>query len=325
MKKIIVLLLIFPFIARAEIGLGHKLSGRIVLQVEMHGEAWYISPDDNKRYFLGRPDDAFELLHRKGMGITNSDMSKIPIGITGKGSDSDNDGLYDELEIAIGTDFKNKDSDDDGYDDKTEIENNYNPLDIGPLNYNDDFIKNNLGRIFLAVENKGQAWYLNPIDKKRYFLNRPIDAFEIMRKFGLGITNSNLQTIQEEKLITNVSIDSDAALAMNTPACQNCNTGKTYAQVVSGAASAIRSGDKEKAVLYFTPEMKKAVEYTLNFLDSAGKLTLGNILSGSTVKNANDNEVIYSNEIYYSMGGYKVPVEFVLQKQENGEWLLSNL
>lgn len=36
--------------------------GRILLQVEGNGEAWYVSPGDGKRYFLGRPADAFRIM-----------------------------------------------------------------------------------------------------------------------------------------------------------------------------------------------------------------------------------------------------------------------
>jgi hypothetical protein len=36
--------------------------GKILLQVEGNGEAWYVNPDDGKRYFLGRPAEALALL-----------------------------------------------------------------------------------------------------------------------------------------------------------------------------------------------------------------------------------------------------------------------
>ena len=36
--------------------------GKILLQVEQNGEAWYVNPDDGKRYFLGRPADALSVL-----------------------------------------------------------------------------------------------------------------------------------------------------------------------------------------------------------------------------------------------------------------------
>ncbi len=36
--------------------------GKILLQVEGNGEAWYVNPEDSKRYFLGRPSEALRLL-----------------------------------------------------------------------------------------------------------------------------------------------------------------------------------------------------------------------------------------------------------------------
>ncbi len=48
-----------------------------------------------------------------------------------------------------------------------------------------------LGRILLQVEEKGEAWYLNPLDGARYFLGRPSDALAIMRKLALGISNND--------------------------------------------------------------------------------------------------------------------------------------
>jgi predicted nucleic acid-binding Zn ribbon protein len=36
--------------------------GKILLQVEGNGEAWYVNPGDSKRYFLGRPADAFRVM-----------------------------------------------------------------------------------------------------------------------------------------------------------------------------------------------------------------------------------------------------------------------
>ncbi|MCK5061695.1 DUF2330 domain-containing protein [Candidatus Parcubacteria bacterium] len=51
--------------------------GRIFLQVEGSGEAWYINPEDGKRYFLGRPADAFQVMRNLGLGISNSDFNKL--------------------------------------------------------------------------------------------------------------------------------------------------------------------------------------------------------------------------------------------------------
>lgn len=59
--------------------LAQKLSGHILLQVQQKGEAWYVNPDDLKRYYLGGPADAFALLRQLGLGITDADLNTIPI------------------------------------------------------------------------------------------------------------------------------------------------------------------------------------------------------------------------------------------------------
>ncbi|MDP3899938.1 MAG: C39 family peptidase [bacterium] len=53
--------------------------GKILLDVEQHGEAYYIYPLDGKKYYLGRPADAFAIMRELSLGITNSDMAGIPI------------------------------------------------------------------------------------------------------------------------------------------------------------------------------------------------------------------------------------------------------
>lgn len=121
------------------ITLADKLQGRILLQVESHGEAWYVNPANLLRYFLGRPTDAFNLMRKLGIGITDANLIKI------------------DLDSA--------------------------------------FARKQSGKIFLQVEQNGEAWYVNPVDLKRYYLGRPLDAFNLMRQLGLGITNSDLNKI----------------------------------------------------------------------------------------------------------------------------------
>lgn len=200
MKKVIIISLLFflllpPALFSAD-ELAVKLSGRILLQVEENGEAWYVYPEDLKRYFLGRPDDAFKIMREKGIGITNNDLEKIPLSIDSlSGVDTDQDGLSDIFEDAIGSDKNKKDTDDDDYNDKAEIINGYKPNENKKFQINQDFAANNIGNIFLQVEGSGEAWYIDPVSKKRYFLGRPNDAFNVMRSLGLGITNSNLAKI----------------------------------------------------------------------------------------------------------------------------------
>jgi len=57
-----------------------RLSGKILLDVEQNGEAYYVNPKDLKGYFLNRPADAFKVMRDLGLGITNADIRKIGVG-----------------------------------------------------------------------------------------------------------------------------------------------------------------------------------------------------------------------------------------------------
>ncbi len=171
-------------------------AGKIYLQVEQKGEAWYVNPTDGLRYYLGRPADAFGIMRTFGLGISNKNLAQIPIGLINySGTDSDQDGLPDDMELAIGTNPNSADSDGDDYSDKSEIANWYNPNGPDKLPANLALVNKLKGRILLQVEKKGEAWYLNPNDSKRYFLGRPGNAFEIMYNLGIGISNANLNKI----------------------------------------------------------------------------------------------------------------------------------
>jgi len=55
-----------------------RLKGRIVLQVEEHGEAWYVNPDDGLRYYMKDGQAAFQMMRNFGLGINNDNLAKIP-------------------------------------------------------------------------------------------------------------------------------------------------------------------------------------------------------------------------------------------------------
>ncbi len=176
-----------------------NLQGRIMLTVEQNGEAYYIHPNNETIYFLGRPGDAFAVMREQGVGITTENLMKIPLGFGSvTGPDTDGDGLFDLLEDAFGTDPELFDTDNDGHDDKSEIEGGFNPLlpnvNLGLSKW---FTNLQLGKIFLQVEQNGEAWYVNPVDGKRYFLGRPADAFAVMRNLGLGISNTDFSSLSE--------------------------------------------------------------------------------------------------------------------------------
>lgn len=303
-KIIIILCLLGLSCARAGLAasLSARLTGRILLQVQSKGEAWYVNPTDQKRYGLGRPSQAWAITRELSIGITNADLAKIPVGLinnTGV-ADNDQDGLPNDLETALGANPNSPDSDQDGYNDLLELNNNYNPAGAGRLPIDNNFTKQNLGKIFLQTESKGEAWYVNPADQKKYFFGRPDDAFIIMKNLSLGITNENLNQITVGRLVTSTDI-------------------------MEQTATAIRNNNQAKAKSLFSSNLEKIIDYTLNYLDADGRLTLANILSGSSLTSSTAEQKIYSNEVYFSLGGYKIPVNFYVKKQSDGTWLLTNL
>lgn len=56
----------------------NKMKGKILLQVQQHGEAWYVNPKDGKRYYLKNGDEAYRIMRILGLGISNKDLVGIP-------------------------------------------------------------------------------------------------------------------------------------------------------------------------------------------------------------------------------------------------------
>lgn len=182
--------------------LAQRLKGRIVLQVEERGEAWYVNPTTEEKYYLRDGAVAYAALRRFGLGVRNVDLAKIPVGLEDRfvDTDADGDGLADKLEEGLKTDPGNADSDGDGQLDGVEVRNGYNPLGPGKLNADSKLVGRLSGKILLQVESRGEAWYLNPADGKRYYLKDGDAAYQIMRFLSLGIANSNLRKIKVGEL-----------------------------------------------------------------------------------------------------------------------------
>lgn len=318
-KKLTILISILFLATNADAAenLATRLSGRILLQVESRGEAWYINPGDQSRYFLNKPEDAVNIFKNFGTGISNLDLEKIPVGIiTTLLLDTDKDGLEDDLEKSIGTNPNVSDSDDDGFDDKTEILNNYSPTGNGKQKIDLNFTAKHLGKIFLQVENKGEAWYINPVDKKRYFLARPQNTIDIIRKLGLGISNQNLEQINIGQLIFQPSI---IPPVITPPVITPPKTEDVFFQ----AATAIRQGEKTKAISLFDPKLNVAITKALNSLNTEGMFHLGNIMSGAKLSSETDTKKIYTTN--FSFSGYNTVLNFWVEKMSDETWKMTKL
>ncbi len=132
-------------------------AGYIFLQVEKNGEAWYVYPATLRRYYLGRPADAFAIMGKLSLGAKHDFISRTEIF----------------------------------------------PAQLS-------------GLILLDVESHGEAYYIYPKDRKKYYLGRPDDALRIMSELGQGISNSGLEKIP----IGNMNYD-EADLPQSAKILQN--------------------------------------------------------------------------------------------------------
>lgn len=63
--------------SKAENSLAYRLKGRILIQVESHGEAWYINPSTLQRQYMADGQAAYGVMRNSGIGITNADLNKF--------------------------------------------------------------------------------------------------------------------------------------------------------------------------------------------------------------------------------------------------------
>ncbi|MFA4873624.1 MAG: CARDB domain-containing protein, partial [Patescibacteria group bacterium] len=61
--------------------LAHRVKGEIFLQTEEHGEAWYVDPVTEQRFYLKDGESAYRALQAFGLGISDANLRKIPVGL----------------------------------------------------------------------------------------------------------------------------------------------------------------------------------------------------------------------------------------------------
>ncbi|MFA6416955.1 MAG: hypothetical protein WCW61_02060 [Patescibacteria group bacterium] len=181
-----------------------NLQGRILLQVESKGEAWYVNPKDGQRYYMSNGSDAYNVMKSLGIGISNKNLDKI----------------------------------------KTDA------------NYRKKFI----GKIFLQVESKGEAYYIS-FDGRYNYLKDGAAAYAVMRKLGLGIKNSDLSKIPLSNKDKNRT-DSLLSQSSNTPAESSPKAAQSTT-ITTDKSMTAKSTDEQGTVFstlsfYFTAESDTA-------------------------------------------------------------------
>lgn len=67
-------------ISAAVTALRSHVQGRILLQVQQNGEAWYVNPTNGLRYYMKDGITAYAMMRSFGLGITNADLARLKAG-----------------------------------------------------------------------------------------------------------------------------------------------------------------------------------------------------------------------------------------------------
>jgi len=122
-----------------------RLKGKILLQVESAGEAWWLNPDDKKRYFLGRPSDTWRIIQDNGIKIAGDELIQY---------------LY--------------------------FDKSFPPVTAGRFIINEDDLM--------------EVYYVIPQTLYGIKLNAALEASQVIKEQGLGISNENIRKISVGQL-----------------------------------------------------------------------------------------------------------------------------
>lgn len=76
-KIFLIAAICFLFFPGTQVQAANNLSGKILLQTQDRGQAWYVSPSNQQRYPLKADATSFLVLSRLGLGISNRDFNAL--------------------------------------------------------------------------------------------------------------------------------------------------------------------------------------------------------------------------------------------------------
>lgn len=179
------------------------------------------------------------------------------------------------------------------------------------------FVLKQKGKIFLQVESRGEAWYINPTTCARHYLGNASLMFEAMRNLSLGISNDGLNTIKQS---LGHPVNQKIKEGLYNKNDTESDSGK---DVLVKAARIIDSIDPQGALKYFSTDLQNPMRFTLNFLKTDGRNSLANLLLSSQLESQNTNQKIYLSEADSPLGE-KIQFHWKLKNQPNGEWLIED-
>jgi uncharacterized surface protein with fasciclin (FAS1) repeats len=145
------------------------------------------------------------------------------------------------------------------------------------------------GYILIQVEDKGRAWYVNPVDHLRYELGRPREAFGLFKKIALGINNKDIAMYKESKSIVDIAVENGnfKTLVAAVQAAGLAETldkeGPFTVMAPTDAAFAKLPAGTVEALLQDIPKLKSILLYHV----VAGKVTSDQVVKLTEAKTLN--------------------------------------
>lgn len=143
--------------SRSTSDINNRFKGHVMLKAEDKGQLYYISPVSKKAYYIVTPKHTMQIMKGTSIGVSTANIEKVPVG---------------------------------GYCPSTR------PNCDNPAKHDQTFANHYKGYIFLEVEEKGEAWYVNPKDGKRYYLGTPENAYNILASASTGISNKDFANLE---------------------------------------------------------------------------------------------------------------------------------
>jgi len=168
------------------------------------------------------------------------------------------------------------------------------------VKYDQKLITRLKGQILLQADSKGEAWYVNPKDGKRYYMKDGETAFAMLRKFGLGIKTSDLEKIP----VGDIEVAGGASSETKTQS-KTTNFVKTHSysgtENINTEPFAVKNGAWIKFKYTFTPYDSSdnfIVRFTDPISNGFGDL-LVNTIAESTIQGENNVYNKTSGGLYY--------------------------
>lgn len=182
-----------------------------------------------------------------------------------------------------------------------------------PLHSSRAATSNNLnGRILLQVESKGEAWYVNPKDGKRYYMANGDQAFQIMKNLGIGVSNKNIDRIKTDadyrkkfigKILLQVESKGEAYYISSDGRYNYLKDGASAYQVMRKLGLGVSNANLNKIAEYKTNIKTEAITPINSKVANSTKTTLSKMLDMpkqviSTTTTIGLSKKLYKNDTF---------------------------